>query len=164
MRKIHSDVWVDGVFNTTTGIYETMVKSGAIITDARYVNEVSAGRKHAAKLGVPSRAIWVERPGVKPANDTEKETAFPSVYDIILVNDLDAKNEDDYAAMEKALLQAMMSVPNGKQITITASSLKEKMYTNNKTASRKKINVTKPTKTRGKSRVSTRGQRNRKVS
>jgi hypothetical protein len=159
MRKIHSDVWVDGVFNSTTGVYGTMSKSGAVITDARYVNEVSAGRKHAARLGVPCRAIWVERPGVKPANDTEKETAFPSVYDIVLVNDLNAKNPEDYAAMERALLKAMMYVPNGKQITISASSLVEK-----KATARKRINDTKPKKAVRKTSKPSRRQRNRKVS
>jgi hypothetical protein len=105
--------------------------------------------------------IWVERPGVGPAHETEKNCGalLRSVSDIILVNDVKAKNPEDYAAMERALLQAMSFLPNGKQITIAASSFYEKKET-----TRKRVNDTKSKKASRKTRVPTRGQRNRKVS
>jgi len=165
MRQVHGDIWVEGVFNPSSNIFDSMQKAGAVITDCRYVNEASAGRRVAAKLGVPCRVVWVERPGVGPAHETERDAGglLRSVSDIILVNDLDATDPEDYISMEKALLHAMTFVPNGKQITIVASSFSD--IAKKVTLRRKpKTNDTKPKKASRKTRVPARRQRNRKVS
>lgn len=127
MREIDPDVWVNGVFNARDGIYEVMANNGAFITDTRYVNEVSHGRKHAERLGVPFRLIWVERPGVGPANEMERDftSLLRAMSDTVLVNDADGTTEVGRKALEMALVYAMGSVPKGLAVEVKASSLIE---------------------------------------
>lgn len=127
MRSVDPDVWVNGVFNGRTGIYESMVKNGAIITDTRYVNEVSVGRKHADRLGVPFRLVWVERPGVGPANEMERDftSLLCSMSDVIIINNADLNDPINSIALEMALVHGMSVIPEGKSIQLAASDYRE---------------------------------------
>src|SRR5262249_35835084 len=118
MRGIDPDVWVNGVFNSRSGIYDSMVSDGVVITDTRYVNEASFGRKHAHRLGVPFRLIWVARAGVGPANDMERSfsSLLRSMADVILINDMKVNTPVGKVATEMAMVYAMSVIPNGGNI------------------------------------------------
>lgn len=126
MRGVDPDIWVNGVFNGRSGIYESMTTTGAIITDTRYLNEASAGRRHAARLGVPFRLIWVERPDTPTVIQSEIEctSLLRAVSDIIFVNDMDIKSEVGKRATEMAIVYCMSIVPEGKQQIISASNFR----------------------------------------
>jgi putative phage-type endonuclease len=130
MRGVDPEVWVNGIFNGRTGIYEAMVDMGAIITDCRYVNEASHGRKHAERLGVPFRLVWVEKPGVGPANEMERDftSLLKPMADIVLVNDMNIKDPVGAKALEIAVVWSMSVVPKGKANTIHASSFQSMAF------------------------------------
>jgi hypothetical protein len=119
IRSVHPDVWVNGVFNDFTGVFDAMKSNGAVITDARKINEVVNGRRAAKESGVPHRLIWVDRPGVGPVHESEQlETSLlRGVADRIIVNDADIKENPE------ALKQAVMvALSNAGPKVIKASS------------------------------------------
>lgn len=126
MRQYVPDVWIDAVFNPESGIFEAMQDKGALITSARYVNELSHGRKHAARLGVPCHSIYIDRPKVKAANETEAATLplCRDLCEVTLVNDMDVNTEVGYAATELAALSALR-VGQSSKLTIHSSDYKE---------------------------------------
>jgi putative phage-type endonuclease len=107
IRSVHPDVWVNGVFSEFTGIFESMTGPGAVITDCRKLNEVVNGRRAAKESGVPHRLIWIDRPGVGPVHDSERdETALlRNVADRIIVNDVDIETEPE--ALNQAVMVAL---------------------------------------------------------
>lgn len=158
MRQVDPNIWVNGVFNPRTGIYEAMSKEGAVITDTRYVNEASAGRRAAAKLGVPFRLIWIDRHGVGPVHQTEAETTslLRSMADVIIVNDANILTEDGLAASQMAMMHAMSVVPDGSQKTISAFSFIPSPGTTTGRIQSRKPNVTKRSTPSRKTRTRTR--------
>ena len=152
MRGVDPNVWVNGIFNPRTGIYDAMSKEGAFITDCRYVNEASAGRRAAARLGVPFRLIWIERPGVGPVHQTEAETTslLKSMSDVIIVNDTDITKKTGLQAAQLALLHAMNTVPDGKTKVIPASQFKGTNLMNLEGTTTKRTQTRKPNESKRK--------------
>lgn len=152
MRQVDPNVWVNGVFNPRTDIYEAMSKEGAVITDTRYVNEASAGRRAAAKLGVPFRLIWIERPDVGPANEMELNATslLKAMADVIIVNDANVLTNEGLSASQMALMHAMSDIPDGKQKFIRAFAFTETPGTKTGRIQSRKLNVTKRNTTRRK--------------
>ncbi len=124
MRQVDPDVWVRGVFNMNTGILRDIVQGGAVITDTRYVNEVSAGRRHAARLGMPFRLVWVQREGVGPVHETEAKTTslLRNMADVVLYNDMDINEPVGRLATDMAVISIMNVIPEGKGKLIMAST------------------------------------------
>jgi len=152
MRQVDPNIWVNGVFNPRTGIFEAMSKAGAVITDTRYINEASAGRRWSKKLGVPFRLIWIERPGVGPVHKTEAETTslLKQLADVIIVNDADIRTEKGLKSTQLTLLHAMNIVPgNNAPQTLFASTFNFDGVTTGRIQSRKP-NETKRKNTRRK--------------
>jgi putative phage-type endonuclease len=88
MRSVDPDVWVRGIFNSRSGIYEAATQNGVFITDCRYANEVIAGMKAARDLNLPHRLIWIERPGCKPKGEEGYTTIhLKALADHIIYND-----------------------------------------------------------------------------
>lgn len=150
MRSVDPNVWVNGVFNPRTGIFEAMSGTGAVITDCRYVNEASLGRKYATSLGVPFRLVWVERPGVGPVHKTEAQTTslLRSMADVIFVNDVDATTKEGSHAMHLAVMHSMGVVPNGEQAVVHAKSFE--LVSKLKSEGKIKRNDSRSKTTRGK--------------
>jgi hypothetical protein len=119
IRSVHPDVWINGVFSDFTGIFEAMENSGAVITDCRKVNELVNGRRASASVGVPHRLIWVDRPGVGPVHESERDetTLLRNVADRIIVNDTSTKTNPE--ALQQAV---MVALSNAGPRVIKASS------------------------------------------
>jgi hypothetical protein len=112
MRHVYGDTWCKGVHTTRSGIYEAMAGGGAFITDMRYANELIHGLKSAKKVGVPHRTIWMERPGVGPANQEEADTTslMKPLADHIIHNDVHIKGlkENEWPeSLEHAVITAL---------------------------------------------------------
>ncbi len=122
-RQVNPDIWVTGVFSERSGIFKDIVNGGAIITDTRYVNELSAGRRHAARLGMPFRMVWVQREGVGPIHETEAKTTslLRSMADVFFVNDMDTSTPVGRLATDLAVIAIMNVIPEGKGQLIKAS-------------------------------------------
>lgn len=113
MRAVEPDVWIKGVFNMRSGLFEAMQTEGAHITDCRYLNEYSYGVRYAHQFKVPHKLIWIERPGIVPANEEESLTTslLKPIADIIIhnnhkfsqINAVDIKNHVFRAAILAAI-------------------------------------------------------------
>jgi putative phage-type endonuclease len=109
MRSLYPDIWVKGVFNPQTGLYESAKETGVHITDCHYINEVSYGDKTARDLEINHRLIWVERPGVKPVGEEPYTTVYlRSMANFIIHNNVDFKKHGR-EPLEQAVLAALGS-------------------------------------------------------
>lgn len=133
MRSYVPNVWIDAVFNEHSGIFEAMLDKGALFTSTRYLNEWSHGRLHAERLNVPCRLIYIERPKVKFANETEAATLplVKQMSDTIFVNDCDVHTPIGRVATELALVDviarqnALSTWSTKHQIIVKASNHRE---------------------------------------
>ena len=117
MRTVDANVWVNGVFNPTSGIFESMLSTGAVITDCRKVNEDLCGRREADRLGAPYRLFWIERPDVGPVHESERDETrhLRNLADRIIINNFELRKRGkglDTKPLQKAVLAAMSASSN----------------------------------------------------
>jgi hypothetical protein len=108
MRAVDPNVWIRGIFNSRSGLYEAAQSTGAHITDCRYMNEYAYGVRSASQLKVPHRLIWIEREGVAAANEEEALTTslLYNVADRIIYNNIDIKKE---SVRKRAIQEALIA-------------------------------------------------------
>ena len=111
MRQVDPDVWVRGIFNSRSSLYEDVISQGVFITDCRYMNEVVAGMKTAKFLNVPHRLFWIERKGKQPKGEEYDTTRYlQAVADHIIHNDVtlqELRTNEWPQALEDAVLYVM---------------------------------------------------------
>lgn len=116
MRAIYPDVWLRGVFNEKSGLYESMSNYGAYLSDVRYVNEHAFGIMEAKRLGLPNKLIWIDSSlrGINPANEEEAQTTslLADTADIIIRNDLVI---DSGALLEAAMDMVVLKIYQGQK-------------------------------------------------